>query len=414
MADVDASMDGQAVVLNKPPQDEPKPSDKDFDFRHPLTRAFGAALGFGLLSEQVAGSYGSIFASVGMLAYFIFGARLPPTARNTERFADSLYYLGFILTLFALLLAMTPALNGGHAPQSDDIIQKFGTAIITTFIGMTLRIILIQLKPNVSDHEEDTRESIANYVKGLNEELTATIKGMVEFRTSVTTTMDETLKSFKSGLQSNSKDSGEALNEASDELLNGVKAATQTLQIAVADIADKLSKMDLPTDYLSVRIGKAGDALSSDIDTLSQRIHSAFTALADTLSHNAASLDQIRVDTGTLQKLLTKVGSTVAKAAEISDQSFANATQRLEQAEQASAGMTVLGRTASELASHLQSLSQAMDQRHRQHGNEVQQLVTELRQSTAEIQESQKLFQNAISESTAVLRDTINDVAKDE
>ena len=161
LAVTDSTQDVKPVVINATAAKTSSISVvSDIDFRSPLTAAFIGSLVLGLLAEWLTGPYGAWLAGGLMIAYFGFGLTLPATARNTERFADSLYYLGFILTLFALLIAMTPALNGGVEPKSTQIIQQFGTAIVTTFIGMSLRIILIQLKPNVSDHEEDTRESI--------------------------------------------------------------------------------------------------------------------------------------------------------------------------------------------------------------------------------------------------------------
>jgi methyl-accepting chemotaxis protein len=380
----------------------------------PLTAAFIGSLVLALLAESFAGAYGSWLAATCMTGYFLFGMRLPPTARNTERFADSLYYLGFILTLFALLLAMTPSLNGGHQPKSTDIIQQFGTAIVTTFIGMSLRIILIQLRPNVSDHEEDTRESIAKYVADLNKEVTATVGEFTKFRTSVTDAMNETLKEFKKGLQDNSTGAGDALNTASIELLNRVKEATVTVQTAVADVADKLSKLDVPTDYISKRIGKAGDVLTADIDSLSSRISTSSTALASALEKNTENLEQIRADTTSLQKLLAKVSLAVTKASEIAERSLADASNKLEETEKATAGIRALSDTAGQLAAQLNSLGAALDHRGQNCGDELRKLADNIHGATEELQADKLAFRDAIAESAKELRKAIDDVADDQ
>jgi hypothetical protein len=412
--DVEAITEKQPVILNEPISEAGNSFFEDFDFRNPLTMAFIAALIFGIASEVVMGSYGPLLAGLGMLAYFLYGGRLPPTARNTERFADSLYYLGFILTLFALLLAMTPSLNGGHAPRSDDIIQKFGAAIVTTFVGMTLRIILIQLKPNVSDHEEDTRESIAKYVKELNYEVTATVAEMARFRSSVITTMDSTLAEFETRLASNTENAGGALNEASAELFRRVKDAVMTVEAAVNEVAVKLSNLDVPTDYLSGRITRAGDALTADIGSLSTRIHDASSVLTDALGGNATSLQQIKMDTDALQKLLSKVSVAVTKTAEIADRSLTSASLRLDQAEQTATGMKVLGQTAGELAAHLQALSSSLERRYREEEDTANKLIGEMRTSAADIRDSKSDFQSAIAESSLIIRTAIDEVARDE
>jgi hypothetical protein len=78
------------------------------ELRRPLTAAFAFALLVGIIAVLTRNTGLAVLAIFG---YFLFGIRLPKSERNTERFADSLYYLGFIFTLGALFVAMTPLFN---------------------------------------------------------------------------------------------------------------------------------------------------------------------------------------------------------------------------------------------------------------------------------------------------------------
>jgi hypothetical protein len=106
---------------------------------------------------EIAGS--TLGACLSMLAYLGYGFVSHETARASERFADSAYYQGFILTLFALLLALTG--KGASTLTSAEIIGKFGLAIWTTFIGMTGRILIIQFLTTGRDQDERARISVA-------------------------------------------------------------------------------------------------------------------------------------------------------------------------------------------------------------------------------------------------------------
>src|SRR5204863_5652613 len=129
-----------------------------------------------------------------MAAYFVFGLTRPKSVRNSERFADNLYFLGFILTLGALFRAMTPWFSDLGQITSRTIIEQFGIAISTTFLGMSLRTILIQLRHTVTDQEEEARESIAKYVVNLNQEIGTAISDISEFRKEAAQTASESLR----------------------------------------------------------------------------------------------------------------------------------------------------------------------------------------------------------------------------
>jgi len=150
--------------------------------RHALEHGsrFLLALAVGVIAVFVIKS--PALAVLAIFGYFIYGLWLPKSQRNTERFADSLYYLGFIFTLGALFVAMTPWFNNMGELTSRTIIEQFGIATATTFVGMTLRIILIQLRQTTTDQEEEARDAIAKYVRDLNREIRAALTEIAEFR----------------------------------------------------------------------------------------------------------------------------------------------------------------------------------------------------------------------------------------
>src|SRR5262249_410472 len=129
-----------------------------------------------------------------MLVYLAAGFAFRAQVRNTERFADSLYYQGFILTLFALLLAL--AGNAAHKLTSEGIIAQFGLAIWTTFVGMTGRIVIIQFMVS-PDSDEEVKESISRYVIELNREVKMALDLFRSFRETVLTAAEKMTEESK-------------------------------------------------------------------------------------------------------------------------------------------------------------------------------------------------------------------------
>src|SRR5215467_10446358 len=90
-----------------------------------------------------------------LVAYAGYGYFLPK--KNTVQFADSLYYMGFLWALFSLLAAFViwPA----QKLTTDAVLTTFGYALVTTFCGMLLRLVVIQFQgahPDRLVHAQET------------------------------------------------------------------------------------------------------------------------------------------------------------------------------------------------------------------------------------------------------------------
>jgi len=210
------------------------------DIRRPLTAAFIITLCIGIVAELIGGLTGTISAAVAMGLYFVFGITRPKGVRNTEQFADSLYYLGFILTLWALFLAMAPHLHGAGEITSQGIIEKFGIAIVTTFMGMSLRIILIQLRQTSTDQEEEARESIAQYVVQLNQEIAETISQLKQFRHTAISTTSSTAQQFADDLRRLGASSEQAVKDSNTAILKSVQEIMARMDASMQEVIARL------------------------------------------------------------------------------------------------------------------------------------------------------------------------------
>lgn len=339
--------------------------------KNPLTVAFLLALVGGLLAVFYApGIGGMVFAVGAMVAYFIFGLLIPKTLRNTEQFADSLYYLGFILTLGALFLAMAPGFQSNQI-SSQDIIQKFGLAILTTFIGMSLRIILLQLRYTASDQEEEARESLASYAVSLQNEVESTITQIRQFR--------------------------------NDAVENAKKSASEFLL--------HLGTLNVPTDIFTARLKASADALSQEVDDLRGSISKGANSFTETLASSVNAATRLKADVDALEQLITSASGNLANMAKVAAD---NTRGFAVGAQDAGLSMQQFRQEAAALAGALQELQRRLNECGAVYKVDLVGATNQVRLAADGVTADAKAFSTELVTSAKLIRDALQDVRRNE
>jgi len=118
------------------------------------------------------------------LAYRYTGLAKGQLALYTARIAqlaDSLYFLGFLWTLWALIDSFL--LKDLSGPES--VFRVFGYALVTTASGMFLRLLLIQFKYSGKDQAGEAQLTIEQELQSFSAELSQTVQSVRDFRTSM-------------------------------------------------------------------------------------------------------------------------------------------------------------------------------------------------------------------------------------
>ena len=101
----------------------------------------------------------SMFAIMSFYIYFIYNNENDSISQ--EQKADSCYYLGFILTLIAMINTLIEIDVNNMEKIFNEIVKDFGLALITTIVGLVARIIWLQLSSaSAFDGEEIIREKL--------------------------------------------------------------------------------------------------------------------------------------------------------------------------------------------------------------------------------------------------------------
>ena len=117
---------------------------------------------------------GSIIPLSLMILYIFIGYRYREPVVSDEKFADSCYYLGFIFTIVSIILCLADLPNIGS--EIYIIAARFGAAMISTVLGLFVRVCLVSFRPtledavrNMEDHSvEASRRLIDSYQRSMN------------------------------------------------------------------------------------------------------------------------------------------------------------------------------------------------------------------------------------------------------
>ena len=104
----------------------------------------------------------NVTSMIGIMSLYIFFIyKSKNESISKEQKADSCYYLGFILTLIAMINTLITLDVDNIGSIFNSVVRDFGLALVTTIVGLVARIIWLQLEStNAFDGEETIREKL--------------------------------------------------------------------------------------------------------------------------------------------------------------------------------------------------------------------------------------------------------------
>jgi membrane-associated HD superfamily phosphohydrolase len=179
---------------------------------------------------------------VPLLAYAALGFFLTKDQKNSDRFADSLYYLGFLLTLVALLLAL---IGLESQPDPISVAKALGAGLSASILGLGLRVLLIQFRGTVSDQEEEARVSIEEQAREVKEAL-AGLKKMWHESTEAVGHLRGEIEQFRTDLQGLRKTTLTTAENRQKQLIETTTKALEAWDSELTRIKLALARVDIP------------------------------------------------------------------------------------------------------------------------------------------------------------------------
>jgi len=392
-------------------------STKELDIRN----LFIGCVVTGMILIFISQFLNSMIITVGLptlvMGFYIFiGLKNEAVKPIIEQFADSVYYMGFLFTLVALIVSMLTF--GEEQIQISQLIYNFSLALITTIIGLATRITLV----NFQADERSTRRQIREELRSTASELISQSRQIstrlevlnTEIHDTITKSLDESKASIKKSAQSIDEYthiSKEALRKQLDNINESIVDAMNELNNRIRDIdippdvisnklaepvslfAEKMHETGVILNQLSDqqksirdsshRIVKSLDRATLKIDNLHQSLDQFNTSIEADYQSRQQLAHLTEANLRNISTVITDVKNGVQHFSEITTQ-LDNANQKLSVFSDAISGQT---QSVSETGSFLKSNLETF----KIHQKELEEVVSAARKSLADV--SQHLVQ---------------------
>ena len=308
-----------------------------------------------------------LLAAVGaMLVYVFLGHRAEPDGIASPQFADSVYYLGFLFTICALIISLIDL--GDSLASADDtfegLVWRFGLALVTTVLGLAIRVYLAGFHDKLEDSLITSEKALARSARQMRKQLQ---QQSIDFRAQ----NELHNKSLQSAVKFASNSLVTSVRDAQAVAENTSREASQTVAVATGEFVEKVreSAEDATSalkDELK-RLGGAIGSLSADLaaskEQFSERLLSgpfpgeAWEAKAQPeLDRVAEKLSGIGTSFDTLEERTTVAADNVATMSEKWLDAGAAASSAGDQAQ----AMKQLGEEVSAVLGGVQQLSREL------------------------------------------------------
>ena len=223
--------------------------------------------------------------------------------RLSSQEKDSPYFLGFILTLVALLMVF---LDLSDAAEMDvaSIVGRAGAAILVTVVGLFMRQLLVTLEPDeeiAKDEFEKLRTLATKRITDLvkeEEKYEERVKKFQEFHDKLLVREERVLKDFvekyEAGLTQLSKLVKSSIETVSDggELSRQLKNLAETMTTASSTIGDAMERVQSSSVDYTTQVG--------DLSTATESAAASLTDLKAVLKESSKQVGGLSADAASL------------------------------------------------------------------------------------------------------------------
>lgn len=221
------------------------------------------------------------FAVMCVYVYLIYYNLTPEI--SSEQKADSCYYLGFILTLIAMVISLINFNFMGEGQELfRSIVRNFGLALVTTIVGIIVRIVWLQLLADrVTEAEETIRQKMlleADKLKLEVERITSSFQVLANQAESVTNPLRRNISNLEETLKVPQKlsEALEKVAENSESLSEKFESVNREVNnfspSKIQELINKVDELDTILKNVNPNISDNLLALNSSFATSKQSI----------------------------------------------------------------------------------------------------------------------------------------------
>jgi hypothetical protein len=222
--------------------------------------------------------------ALAVLAYAIAGTAITRNETNIERFVDSLYYMGFLFTIWGLFFAFGPWAENVENLSSKTIITQFGIKLITTVIALTARILIVQLRTSSSEQIDEPHIALAQMAETMSLEIKQSVGTFREAR-------DQILAEAQTGVSEANKAALATIEENLQKFQSATNSLLNSANASLNNLLERLSAVDVPRDVIASRLNAAAQVIAGDMTKLQEIVQTANTGVSQGLSDALARIE---------------------------------------------------------------------------------------------------------------------------
>ena len=281
-----------------------------------IRKIFLAALVLGMLGIVLPQAIGhntlSVVIPVALMAAYVgIGHRRCKDSPFLEQFADSVYYLGFLFTLIALVVSLY--YYRGGSIEVESIIANFSLALITTIFGLAVRIY-------INNFQVDLRSAERQMLAGVEQATNDFVRKAKTLSMQLELSHDETQRAIQRAMEDATLGIGRATGiiekharMTSQALLEHVETINLSVSDTVKALEQNIKAVDLPEDIFVSRLEPSLKALTQNLDE-TRKVVTELTQEQMTVKNGYQDMTR---DLGQLNGALVTSGQSLAKFNEI-------------------------------------------------------------------------------------------------
>ncbi len=245
-----------------------------------------------------------------MLTYSSLGFIEKKNDTLIEQFADSIYYLGFLLTLVALIVSLIVLSEKEYSLEG--VGSRFGIALATTVLGLFLRIVLTNFRETFSDKRVIVEEQLTKSMKDFSYQViihAETLRTTTElYNNSIElsiNSMNKSIAILTSGLDSVSTKGLEHVAKTFEE-------TNKKISLAVNNLFKKIELIQISEDILTSPIQEPIKQLANLLDEYKDGFASVTQEQKNISSDNKLFSDNLTKLNQSANKLDNSIDKTVS------------------------------------------------------------------------------------------------------
>jgi len=178
---------------------------------------------------------------------------------NQDQLGDSVYYIGFTLTLFALIFALY---DMSKDLAAEVIIPKFAIALTTTIVGILIRIVKTQFDPSQEDLNEMSERVLSDTAFSLKTQLDVSIDTFKGFVDELSRKTSESLEKNSIELSTFLKENTEEFSKSSKKVIQNINSASDTFIQKSNSLDQALESLNSTTESFNQNLNVLNSALT--------------------------------------------------------------------------------------------------------------------------------------------------------